>query len=613
MEQDLLVGLAAIFVLGVGAQWLASLVRLPSILLLLLAGFLAGPVAGWLRPGELIGEALPAAVSLAVAIILFDGGLSLQFSEVREVRKVVRRLISVGALVTLVVGTVAARLLLPFGWRLSLLLAAILVVSGPTVILPLLRYIRPRGNAGSVVKWEGIFIDPIGAVLAVLIFEVILAGGSSEGFGIAVLTGILRTALVGGLLGVGVAFVMVFVLDRFLVPHHLEVPVMLMMVVATYGGANLAQPESGLLAVTILGVALANQRRVPISHIVEFGETVGVLLTSVLFVVLSADLELEQFTGIGWGIVVFVVVLVVVARPLAVAVSTLRSELTRQERLFVAWIAPRGIVAASVASVFGIRLSAAGIADAELLIPYVFTAIVGTALVYGLTAGPVARRLGVADPDPQGVVILGAHGWAREIAATLEDAGFTALLVPTNRGDLSRSRLAGHAVHPGAILKEDALEHLDLSGIGSMVALTHNEEFNSLAALRFQDVLGRQHVFQLPADREPGEDKEVTQELRGRLAFGSGITFQTLDERFASGGEMKKTNLTAEFGFEEMCSQYEGAVTALFVVRGGRLHVVSDDGPEPEAGDTVIALVEGRSREHHEVAEDEGVEELSSP
>ncbi len=601
-EQLLLVGVSSIIVLGIAAQWIAAKLRLPSILLLLLGGFLAGPATGLLDPDELFGDILPTLVSLAVGIILFDGGLSLRFSEVREVRSAVRRLITVGAVVTWVVGTLAANVLLGFGWRMSLLLAAILIVSGPTVILPLLRHIRPTGKVGSVLKWEGIFIDPVGAVLAVLVFEVIVAGGERQEFTLNVLGGLLRTGVVGGAVGLGAAFLMVVLLRRFLIPNHLEIPVTLMMVVAAFAASNVLQPESGLLAVTVMGVGLANQRVTPIRHIVEFNETVGVLLTSVLFIVLAARLDLSDFDGVSGAIVAFVAVLVFVARPLATWVSTIGAGMTWRERVVVGWMAPRGIVAASVASLFALRLGQANVENAELLVPYTFATIVGTVAIYGLTAGPLARRLGVADPDPRGVLIVGAHAWAREIAASLQDAGVKVVLVPINRGELAAARLDGFQVHVGSILQEDALERVDLDGVGQVIAITHNEEFNALAGLRFMEVLGRQHVFQLPADREPGQDNEVTHELRGRLLFGSAVTYQHLAERFRDGAVVKRTKLTDEFDLDDLRAQYDGEVTPLFVLSGGGLDVVSQDGLAAGPGDVVISVVPGSDPEDEAAA-----------
>lgn len=606
MDQELvLVGVASIVVLGIASEWIATRLRLPGILLLLVVGFVAGPVSGLLDPDALFGDVLPTLVSVAVGIILFDGGLSLRFAEVGEVRSAVRRLITVGALTTWVLVTLAAYWLLDLGWQMSLLLAAILIVTGPTVILPLLRQIRPRGRVGSVLKWEGIFLDPIGAVIAVLVFEVIVAGGAGQEFTTNVLSGLVRTAVVGGMVGLGAAALLAGLLRRFLVPSHLEIPVTLMLVVLAFAGADLLQPESGLLATTVMGVGLANQRITPVRHIVEFGETVGVLLTSMLFIVLAARVSLAEVGAVGWPIVAFVAVLILVVRPLATVLSTLGSEMTWREIAVIAWMAPRGIVAASVASLFALRLSEADVAGAELLVPYAFTTIVGTVAVYGLSTGLLARRLGVADPEPRGVVIVGAHEWARRIGGVLRDEDVAVVMAPTNRRDLADARLAGFTVYAGSVLEEGALDRMNLDGIGQMIAVTRNEEFNALVALRFMAVLGRQHVYQLPTDEAPSQESEVTHDLRGRLLFGTAVTFGYLTERFRDGAEVKRTRLTDEFSYADLCAEYDDAVTPLFVLRGEGLHVVSSDGVDAGAGDTVVSVVPGEDPAERAAAQQE--------
>lgn len=594
MNEELLLGVGAIVVLGTSAQLVASRLRIPSILVLLLAGVVAGPLTGFVHPDEVFGEVLPTLVSLAVALILFDGGLDLRISELRDVRSVVRRLISVGVVVTWVVGAVAARYVLGLPLGLSVLLAAVLTVSGPTVVIPLLRHIRPTGRTASALKWEGIFVDPVGAVLAVLVFEVLVVGESRGAAGGTLVLGLARTALVGTLIGIAVAALLVWLLDRYLIADHLEVPATVGLVILAFVGSNLLSPESGLLAVTVMGVAVANQKRVPVNHIIEFNESIGVLLTSVLFVVLAARLTTDDLALIGWPVLAFIAVLVLVARPLAVLASTVATDLDRREFALLAWMAPRGIVAASVASIFALRLEEEGFVGAELLVPYTFAVIVGTVALYGLTAGPLARRLGLAQAGPVGLVVVGAHRWAREIAAVLCDVGVRTIVVPTNRTELRAARLAGLDVFSGSVLKEDVFDELSLDGVGGMVALTHNEEFNALAAVRFTEVFGRSAVYQLSPDREPGQDNEVTRELRGRVLFGPQATFTRLDERFAEGAQLKRTKITAEFDRAAFAERYGPGAMVLFVLEDdGSLQVVTDEAPaDPVPGQTLIALVD---------------------
>ncbi len=401
MEEPLL-ALGSIVALGVGAQWLASRLGVPSILCLLVVGLLAGPVFGLVDPDALLGDVLSPLVSLLVAVILFEGGLNLRISEVRGVRKVVRRLISVGVLLTWLPTSVAAYFLLGLSAQLSALLGAILVVSGPTVVLPLLEHARPVERLNSILKWEGILVDPIGAILAVLVFQGIIAANSGEETG-SLFIGFALTFLAGTLLGaVGGGFLFV-ALSRGWVPENLRNGVTLATVLVTFAVSDLIRAESGLLAVTLMGLALANQQTVSVEGIVEFKEELRDLFLAILFIVLSARLGLEELTSVATlGTLVFVLVLILVVRPVAVLVSTLGSDLPPRERAFLCWMAPRGIVAASVASVFGLELADAGVSGAEALTPLAFLVILSTVAVYGLTTAPIARWLGVAKNERGG-------------------------------------------------------------------------------------------------------------------------------------------------------------------------------------------------------------------
>ena len=397
--------IAAILVLGVAGQWLAWRIRVPSILVLLFIGFLVGPIArhlgkfGWsggsLDPDLLFRGLITPIVSLSVSLILFEGGLSLRASHIANVGRVVRDLVTLGAGITWILSAIAAHILVGLDWKLSILLGAILVVTGPTVIGPLLRHVKPVGQIGPVLKWEGIVIDPIGAGLTVLVFEAISAGRLSQATPMLLL-GVVKTLAVGAGVGALVAFLIVVMLRRFWVPDYLQSPVILAFVIAAFTGSNLLVPESGLFTVTIMGIMLANQHRASTHHILEFKETLSVLLIGSLFIMLSSRLRMEDLASVGFGGVLFLIVLIVLVRPVAVLASTLRSPLTWKERAFLALMAPRGIVAASISSVFALRLASEGFEKAHLLVPLTFLVIVGTVLVYGLGARFAARWLGLA-------------------------------------------------------------------------------------------------------------------------------------------------------------------------------------------------------------------------
>ncbi|MEE8142445.1 MAG: sodium:proton antiporter, partial [Planctomycetota bacterium] len=449
--------LAAIVVFGIGAQWLSWRLHLPAILLLLFAGFLCGPVLQLVVPQKLLrGDLLHAFVSLSVALILFEGGLSLKLSELREVGRVVRNLISLGVLVTWLVATGAAHWILGLPLWLAILFGALLTVTGPTVVLPLLRHIRPSGATGSILKWEGIIVDPVGAMLAVLVFETIktpMVGALGQATAETVI-GSLRTVFFGTAVGVAGAGVLVFLLKHYWIPDFLHNPVTLMIVFMVFAGANLLQAESGLFGVTFMGIFMANQKSVNVRHIVEFKENLRVLLISALFILLGASLKMDDLHHFNWASLGFLAVLILVARPLSVLLSAAGSGLTWRERLFLALMAPRGIVAAAVASLFALELTKEGFEEASLLVPLTFVVIIGTVAFYGLAAGPIARRLGLSQPQPQGILFAGAHSWARELAQGLHEQGFRVVLVDNNWENISAARMAGLPTYYCSILAE---------------------------------------------------------------------------------------------------------------------------------------------------------------
>ena len=592
--EQILLALAAILTFGVGAQWLAWRLRLPSILLLLIFGFVAGPGLGIVDPDSFVSnELLVALVSVFVGVILFEGGLSLQISELREVGSAVRNLATVGVLVTWVLSFLAARMLLDLSWSLSLLFGAILTVTGPTVIIPLLRFVRPTARVGSVLKWEGIINDPIGAMFAVLIFEVVSSnlGGDFGAASRLVVFGLLKTLGIGCGLGAVGAGVLIFFLRRHWVPDYLHNPVALMLAVVSFVAANQLAHEAGLVATTLMGVILANQRVVNIKHIIEFKENIRVLLISTLFIVLAARVELNELVDEAFAGLLFLGALLLVVRPVSVLFSTARSQLDWKERTFLGWMAPRGVVAAAVTSFFALRLEDS-VEGASRLVPLIFIVIIGTVAVYGLTATPFARWLKVAHPNPQGVVIVGAHGWAREIASALQEEGLTVRLVDMNWDHISAARMAGLKTFYGSALSEYTLENIELEGIGRLLAMTHNDEVNSLACLNFSEVFGRSQVFQLPFMEENVSERKEDSPI-GRSLFGPDNHFARLERSFERGASVRRTNLTEEFdpqAFQDM--HLEKAIPLFLVTEAKQLLVFSQDSPpEPRAGHTLISLV----------------------
>lgn len=593
MHEQLLIGLTAIIALGILSYWISWRIQLPAILVLLLVGFIAGPLTNFLNPDEIFGDVLFPLISISVAIILFEGGLSLQIKELKETKEVVRNLVSIGVIITWIIGLAAAYFILKLSFSLSLLLGAILIVTGPTVIIPMLQHLHLISRIGSVAKWEGIINDPIGAIVAVLMFEVIMLSGTQAAATI-IIFGILKTIFIGVGLGVAGAFILIFLLKRYWIPDFLQNPATLMIVVIIFAASNVLQSESGLVAVTAMGIILANQKRVLIKHIIEFKENLRVLLISSLFILLASRLQISDLQYINLQSIVFLGILIFIARPAAVFLSTIGSKLKLRERLFLLWMAPRGIVAAAVSSIFAFELTESGIEEAYVLKPIVFLVIIGTVVLYGLTASPVAKWLKLAKPNPQGVLILGSHNWARAIAKILKEEGFQVCLVDTNWANISTARLEGLSTYYGSIVSEQIFDELDLAGIGKMLALTPNDEINNLAILHFMGIFDRSELYQLSQQNKNEKERDrVSPHLRGRILFGKEITYNYLSRRYNQGAQIKRIQLTEKFDFNTLKEQYHNVVPLFIKTEDNELEVFALDNPlEPADGQILICLVD---------------------
>lgn len=595
--ENLLLGLACIVTLGVLGQWLAWRLNLPAILLLLVFGFAAGPVAGFLKPDALFGDLLIPIISFSVALILFEGGLSLKISELKQIGTVLRNLITIGALVTWVVTALASFFILKLGASLSVLLGAILIVTGPTVIIPILRQLRLRGRTDAILKWEGIVIDPIGAMVSVLVFEAILTSGIDIAT-LQAIKGVITTIAAGGLLGWFGAWIIIQLLKHYWTPDYLQNPISFMMVLAVFVSSNFVQNESGLLAATVMGIILANQKQVSIKHIIAFKENLRVLLISSLFIILAARLEKEALIHIQLSSWIFLGVLILIARPLSIWFATRGSDLKWKEKLFLAFMAPRGIVAAAVASVFALKLSAENYPFAAKLLPLTFLVITGTVFLYGLLGPLLARWLKLSNPNPQGLLIVGAHSWARALAKVLLSEGVRLLLVDTNPDNIRAARLAGIPAYFGNALSEESTDKMDLDGIGRLIALTPNDEVNSIAAIHFIDPFERAEVFQLAPKMQlqttAGTQTEVKlpQHLSGRILFGKDITFAVITDRFEKEGKFEATEVTKEFDFEAYKVRPKQALPLFLISPEGTLQVFARDKlPKPLPGQTLVSLV----------------------
>ena len=578
MEPEPLLVLAGVAAAGILSQWAAWRLRLPSILVLLVVGAAAG-ATGWLDPDALLGDLLFPVVSLSVALILFEGSLGLGRRDLRAAGTTAIVLCTVGAGVTFGILWLTARLVLDIDRGLGALVAANLIVTGPTVIGPLLQQVRPRGRVGAILRAEGIIIDPIGAAATIVVFELLASGqlDTAASDTIARLIVIAAAGVGAGLVGAALVGIS---LGQFLVPDHLRQPAIVATVLATFAVADHLQHESGLVAVTVLGLIVANLRRVDVDAALEFAENLQVLVLSALFILLAARLDLDLVRRDLAGNLLLLAVAVLVARPLAVALSTIGSGLTWRERVFLAAVAPRGIVAAAIASVFVLRLEEAGIEGSGRFAGAVITVLVGSILVYGVGSRWVAGRLGLSETAREGVLIVGAHPWGVRLAEVLQEHGLRTLLVDRDRAKVVMARQAGRDTVHGSVLSPRVRDGLDLEGIGHLLAITSSAEVNALAVDRLRGQFGRPHTWQLPTD-DLGH-------LAGRpLAWPR---YATVEQRLAAGAGIRATRISEQFDAAAYRRRNPGA-EALLLVRAGRI-VLAEQGEvlSPRAGDVVVSL-----------------------
>ncbi|CAH8204637.1 cation:proton antiporter [Vibrio aestuarianus] len=590
-EEFIALAIAAIGVLGLACQWLAWRLRLPAILFLLIAGLVVGPLTGWLQPQALLGELLFPLISLAVAVILFEGSLTLNFKEIRGVNHTVWSIVSLGALVSWGVTSAVTHYLLGFDWSLALLFGSLTVVTGPTVIVPLLRTVRPNVRLSNILRWEGILIDPLGALFVVMVYEFIVS--SSEVHSLYVFALILAVGLaIGAAAGQAVAVV----LRRGMLPEYLQPFAVLAVVLGVFSASNAIESESGLLTVTVMGMWLANAKNVNIQHILHFKENLTILLITGLFILLAARIEIADFQALGWSALLLFVLMQLVSRPLSIFIATARSSLSLKEKTFLAWVAPRGIVAASISSLFAIKLTSAGVEGATLLVPLTFMVIIGTVILQSATARPIAIALQVAEPAPRGFLVIGANDVARELGKAFAKYDCRVVLTDSNWDYISQARMAGLANYYGNPISSHADEYLDLIGIGHVVALTPDKHFNIMACMHFLSDFGEKRVFCLNdhLNSSSSDKHKVAQEYHGLSLFNGEVSYKKLASLINQGAEVKHTKLSGNFTYQDYLQRHkESFVLPLFVVNlKGRIQMYHDTQVfEPVEGETVVSLI----------------------
>ncbi|WP_340588129.1 sodium:proton antiporter [Erythrobacter alti] len=611
MEQQALT-IALVGVLGIGAQWLAWRTGWPAIVLMLAAGFLAGPVLGYfgyriLDPEAAFGDLLGPMVGIGVALILFEGGLSLDFRELRKYGEGVWRLVFLGVPIGWLLGSLACYYIAGLAWPVAILFAGILVVTGPTVVLPLLRQSSVQQRPAALLKWESIVNDPIGALCAVVAYEYFRATVEDGGTAFEVIPEIAIAGIISGAIGYAAARLIAWSFPRGHVPEYLKVPVLLVAVIGTFVICNKIEHEAGLVAVTVMGVALANMHVSSLRSIHPFKQNVAVLLVSGIFILLSSSLDLSElrylnpFEVAGLRLFLFLLALLFLVRPATILLSMLGSSVPWNERLFLAWIAPRGIVLVAISGLFALRLSDLGYADGSILIGLSFAVVVATIVAHGFTVNFVASLLKVKGASRPGLLIAGATPWSIALAERLHNLETPVMVVDSSWQRLKPARALGLPTYHGEILNEATEHNLDLTPFQSLVAATDNEAYNALVCSEFAPEIGTDKVYQLgEGDEDDDDHRALPASLRGRALFASGFGVDDVQQRQQEGWVLRRTKLSEQFNIEDARESLPNAANMLLLIKpDGELKFFTHaSAPEPQPGDSVISF--SPPREHSE-------------
>tara|TARA_R110002050_G_scaffold6740_4_gene27209 strand:- start:6247 stop:8067 length:1821 start_codon:yes stop_codon:yes gene_type:complete len=594
--------LASILILSVFAQWLAWKIKIPAILPLIIIGLALGPASTLFSPdGEKIldgdeifsGDLLFAFVSISVGVILFEGGLTLKLREIRDQARVVRNLLIVGPIITLFGGGFAAHYLLGLDYRLAFLFGALIIVSGPTVVIPILRNVRPNMRINSVLKWEGILIDPLGALIAVLVYEFIQTSDLGNTNTVDVFKEFFITVSSGMFVGALAAFFLRWLLEKNRLPAYLRNVMALGMVIMAFTFAEFIAHEAGLMSTTFMGIILANVRVQNLKKILSFKEDVSIILISVLFILLSSRIDISQIEKLGEASIILFAVVTFGLRPLIVWISTIRSDFNWREILFMSWVGPKGIVAAAVASLFALQLSNNSDASinheqAELILPLTFMMIVGTVIIQGASSKFIARLLKVEREEPQGFLIAGANENARFLGTYLKNKGIEVLLADTSKNNLKEAQKLGFDVYDGSILSDSVLEDLDLTNIGKLMALTSSADINNLSCNFYKDEFGENQVFRLSSKKEL-EAGDIRFPLN--VLFGATVDYLNLAQSIRQADQVKEASCESQQDYKSLVKEMDGRLIPLFLInQNGGLKVIDRNIPDFNAGDQLAFI-----------------------
>ncbi|OBX26603.1 NhaP-type Na+/H+ or K+/H+ antiporter [Gelidibacter algens] len=585
-----MVELAGIIILGILAQWVAWKLKIPAILPLILIGLLVGPIAAeylssdgskWIEPiyngeeGLFPGESLFYFVSLAISVILFEGGLTLRVKEIKNVGPVISKLITIGSLVTFFGAAVAAHFIFYLSWEMSFLFSALIIVTGPTVITPILRNIPLKQDVSAVLRWEGILIDPIGALVAVLVFEFISVdvGGA---FTKTAFIEFGKIVLFGSTFGFAFAHGLNFIINKRLIPHYLLNVFALACVLGVFVLSDSFAHESGLLAVVVMGMVLGNSNSPYLKELLYFKESLSVLLVSILFILLAANINMEDLLLIyNWNTAVLFAIVVFVLRPLGVFLSTHKSSLKLNEKLFISWVGPRGIVAAGIASLFGLKLAKNGVPDAEYITPLVFMIVLGTVLLNATTARFVAQWVGVFLKKSNGILIIGASKASRLIGNYLEENERHVVLIDNNQNNVNKANELGLEAINTNIYADSLADNIELNDVGYIIALTGNSDINQFAINRFGEEFGENGAFRLITSEELN-DPNYTPKQNIFLQSDDFISLTETTRKYPAIHEMDITDKDHYENLIELGGRDQNIIPLFLKDESNELHIISN-------------------------------------
>ncbi len=587
---NLMLKITLIGLLGVGAQWIAWRINKPAIALMLFAGIIAGPLLGLLDPEADFGELLEPMVKLAVAVILFEGGLSLNFKDLRHAGSGVLRLVIIGVPVGWALGSAAVHYGAGLSWEVSALFGGILVVTGPTVIGPMLRSLRVGNRVRDILKWEGIVNDPIGAMLAVSIFAYI-SYAQTHGPQVDVAEvgfSVLGASLLAVLIGVALGYALTWLFPRGLVPEFLKAPILLIAVIFGFVVADLVMHETGLITVTVMGVVMANRPTYSSRALRRFKEDLSVLLISGVFILLSATLDWETMQKFQWRFLIFLLMLLFIVRPLTVIISLMFTKVPWRERLFIGWIAPRGIVAIAVTSLFALRLIDLGYEGADALVPLVFGVVIATILAHGFSASWVAKRLGIDQGKGEDIMLVGSNRWNITLGKFLQKIGMNVTISDMSKYALRNAHKAGIDTISGDITETAHGHDVDIGQFQHLIVCTDNESYNKLVANDLGPEVGFENIT-IVSDGDSSNDHSN----RARILFESATPYDALMKRHDADWYFSETTLSEKFLWEDYCSNLKPGEEPIAVLKPDQriLFFATSGRPTVEAGDKIISYL----------------------